>query len=463
MTPAVEHPAPAPAAPSPVLRRGRWWALYLGAGLATAALHWRIAHLAAPETGTVLGLYGLGFLFYLAALPAARRLAAGRSAAALVFCFLVAGFCLGTYLRAPVPLRSEVDRYRWDGQVAEAGFNPYSVTPLDPELAEVRRNFQGEILHPERRGLYAPLAELGFYLMARAGTDSLVAYRALFSVMALLAGLAFLPLARAAGVAPTRLTVFLWHPLLILETAGHAHLEAAAILFLLVGLSLLMSRHQLTPMGTLGLATLLRPYPIALFPLYLRRIPLYRIVVFFLVLLLGTLPFAAAWRDLAAGLADFLSHARFNPGPYLLAEAFFRFLGRPEWTRAAIALTGLGIAFRLYLNDDGTNASILRRAFYLSLLPLLLGPVVAPWYLLWLIPFLALVGTGNPYRIAVLYLTGSAVLGYLAPDGHQAPAWVPWVEYGPVAVLAGLGFWFRRRRRRAAPDQAPEDPVPGTT
>jgi hypothetical protein len=196
-------------------------------------------------------------------------------------------------------------------------------------------------------------------------------------------------------------------------------------------------------MGSLALGTLIRPYPLALFPLYLRRIPIYRIVLFFLVLVVGTLPFIGAGRELWSGIVDYFRAARFNPGLYLLVEELFVRLGRPEWIRAAITFLGLGIAAWLYVTDDGTNSSILRRAFYLSLSPVLLGPVVNPWYLLWVLPFLALAGRGNPLRMAVLYLTGSVFLAYVSLDWGHIPGWMTGLEYVPVALLAGLGIWKR--------------------
>jgi alpha-1,6-mannosyltransferase len=281
--------------------------------------------------------------------------------------------------------------------------------------------------------------------MKRYEIDSLFHYRVVLSGLALLCGLAFLPLCRAASVPATRVVVFLWHPLLIIETAANAHVEVLGLCFLLLSLSLLIGGHQLSPLGSLALATLVRPYPLALFPLYLRRIPIYRIVLYFLVLVAGTLPFIGAGQELWSGFADFARHGRFNPGPYLLVEQLFSWVGLIDWTRTAIAFLGLGVAAALYFTDDGTNASILRRGFYLSLPPVLLGPVVNPWYMLWVLPFLALVGRQNPLRMAILYLSGSVFLAYLYLGWGEIPLWVTWMEYGPVAVLAILGILRRGR------------------
>jgi hypothetical protein len=424
----------------------RWWAVFLISGIATVGVHY---HLAA--TGTAENLYpvllhfGVAFFLYLASLPAARHLGHRHPVPVLLWVFAVAAGSFAAYLHSDLLLSSEVSRYQWDGIVAESGYNPYEVFPDDPELAPLRDSFDKRIPHHERKGLYAPLAELFFFAMNRYGTDSLFHYRAVFSLMALLCGLAFLPLCRAAGVPQTRVTVFLWHPLLILETGANAHLETLSLCFVLLGLSLLIGGHQLSPVGSLAVATLIRPYPIALFPLFLRRIPPYRIVLFFLVLIVGTLPFVGAGRELWSGITDFAHHARFNPGPYLLVEWVFEILSRPEWTRPAIALLGLSIAVALYFTDDGTNAAILRRAFYLSLPPVLLGPVVNPWYMLWILPFLALVGRRNPLRMAILYLTGSVFLAYVHLEWGFIPTWVTWLEFGPVGLLAVLGIWSQGR------------------
>jgi alpha-1,6-mannosyltransferase len=424
-----------------------WWGVLLTAGVATAAIHAHLARTAGPQPDVPRVLLHVAVLFavYLAALPAARRLDAVGRGRTLVWIFAVGAVSLGAYLPSPLRLSGEVVRYRWDGEVARRGYNPYQVTPDDPDLAAVRREFPADLAHGERRPPYPPLAEFLFYLMARLGTDSVLWYRALFAAAALLCGLVFLPLCRAAGVPVTRVAVFLWHPLLILETGANAHIETLPLFFLLVSLFLLVRRHQITPTASIAVATLLRTYPIALLPLYFRRVPPYRLVLFLLVLAVGSVPFLGAGRELVGGLVEFLREARMNPGPYLAVEWFFRLVGRPEWTRAAVAMAGGATAMVLYLTDDGTPRSILRRAFYLAVPPLVFGPVVAPWYLVWLLPFLALTSRTNPIRMAMLYLSGSVILAYLQIPWGSLPLWVTWLEFGPAGLLAVWGFLGRRR------------------
>jgi hypothetical protein len=422
----------------------RWWTVLLASGLATMVLHLHLARAAAPSLNTVLLHFGILFVVFLAALTPARVLGQSQARRVLLWTFLVGGVSLAVYIPSPLLLSPEVQRYRWDGAAAEAGYNPYQVTPDTPILEPIRETIDAPIPRPGRGALYPPLAELLFYAMARFNANTVVHYRILFSALAFLGGLAFLPLCRGAEVPVTRVIVFLWHPLLILETAANAHIEALAVFFVLASLALLINRHQLTPVASLAVAVLTKAYPLAMLPLYVRRVPPYRILLFFLMLVGACLPFIGAGRELWRGVFDYMGNDRFNAGLYLGFEALFRFLGHPEWAWLAVGAAGLAVAFTLYVTDDGSNASILRRGFYLVVPPILLGPVLRPWYLLWLIPFLALVGPRNPLRMAFLYLSGSVILSYLAVDWGHLPWWVTVMELGPVPLLAAWGFWKTR-------------------
>ena len=428
----------------------RGWAIYLLAGIATVFLHAVIALHPGTGAGNRLWvLLGATFLVYLLLIPTARLLARAHPFPVLFWCFLVGSLCLAAYLPSDLLLSPEVQRYRWDGFIAQEGFNPYQLTPDDPELVDLRENFGTDVPDPEARTLYPPLAQLLFYAMARIGADSILGYRILFGIMALLGAAVLVPLCRGSRVPVSQLALFLWHPLLMVETGANAHLEAMALFFLLTSMAALVTGHHITPMGTLGLAVLAKAYPLALFPLYLRRVPWHRIIIFFLVVLVGAAPFLAAGREPLRALMTFLEGARFNPGPYLLMEWLFEWIQRPEWTRPALGLLGLGLALGLYVTDDGTEVSMLRRAFYLTLLPLILGPVVKPAYFVWILPFLAMLSPGNPLRWTVFYLSASVLLAYLRTETGDIPTWVPWVEFAPALMLALAGVIWRQAARRA--------------
>ena len=430
----------------------RWWAAYLILGLAQAAVHFHFAttESSPPRLSSLLVHFSLAFLFYLGALRSARRLGESRRRLPVLWVFAVSWVILLGYVNAPFLLSHEVDRYRWEGMVSRAGLNPYQVSPNDPEAQALRQNADFSIPDPDRRRFYPPLAELIFYQMARLGTDSVFHYRLLSSAMVLLAGLVFLPLCRVAGVPLTRVAVFLWHPLLLMETGLNGHIEPLSMFFLLASLALLIDRHQLTPTALLALATLVRGYPIVFFPLYLRRVPPYRLLLFVLIVLAGCLPFIAAGGEIWNGLRTHLATARQNPGVFVIFEQAAELFGHPEWARLWAGILGLAIAVSLYITDNGSGSSILRRGFYLALPALLIGPVVTPASVVWLVPFVALVGPDHPLKLAGITLTGTVILGYLAQPGEALPLPLGLLEFLPPVMLAVLGLVKRARRGRVA-------------
>jgi hypothetical protein len=82
---------------------------------------------------------------------------------------------------------------------------------------------------------------------------------------------------------------------------------------------------------------------------------------------------------------------------------------------------------------------------------LLCAPVVYPWYLLWLLPFLTSAST-LPIILWTVSIIPTYVVWHLRTLGRPwlAPDWVMLLEYGSVAT-AGAIIALRRLRRPAAP------------
>ena len=70
--------------------------------------------------------------------------------------------------------------------------------------------------------------------------------------------------------------------------------------------------------------------------------------------------------------------------------------------------------------------------------------------MVWLVPFVALVGPDHPLKLAGITLTGTVILGYLAPPGEALPLPLGLLEFVPPVLLAVLGLIKRAQRGRAA-------------
>jgi hypothetical protein len=82
---------------------------------------------------------------------------------------------------------------------------------------------------------------------------------------------------------------------------------------------------------------------------------------------------------------------------------------------------------------------------------LLCAPVVYPWYLLWLLPFLRSITT-LPLIVWTVAIIPTYYVWHLRTLGRPwlVPGWIMAFEYGAVAV-AGAIIAFRRRTRPAMP------------
>ena len=70
-------------------------------------------------------------------------------------------FRLTLYSLTP-SLSTDIQRYRWDGRVQKAGWNPYALAPNDPRLAYLRDPGWVIMPGPEIPSMYPPLSQLVF-------------------------------------------------------------------------------------------------------------------------------------------------------------------------------------------------------------------------------------------------------------------------------------------------------------
>ena len=84
---------------------------------------------------------------------------------------------------------------------------------------------------------------------------------------------------------------------------------------------------------------------------------------------------------------------------------------------------------------------------------MLFTPTLHPWYLVWVLPFVAL----RP-SAAWLWLSGAVGLSYASalaagPGAWQELSWPRWLSHGPFALL--LSWEALRARRSARPEPEP--------
>jgi hypothetical protein len=92
---------------------------------------------------------------------------------------------------------------------------------------------------------------------------------------------------------------------------------------------------------------------------------------------------------------------------------------------------------------------------------LLLAPVVYPWYLLWILPFVGFIST-MPLIVWTVSILPTYLVWHLRAMGKpwKLPNWVLVLEYGAVAATAFAAAWRSNSRSRNNAQPTSEVPVP---
>lgn len=459
----VAHPTPdAQAAPRP---RPAWPAyglllLNLAAYAGLVYLQATTGTLLGPSTWAMLGWYGLATAGYLAALGWAER-----GGVSLRVVWIGAALFHGVLLLQPSSLSTDVFRYLWDGHLATHGVSPYAY-PIDaPALDGLDVPIRAQADHTWMASPYLPTAQALF-----AATAALLPLepRAMQTVMALInlgVGWLILRLLDVAGLPRRRLLIYLWHPLVIVETAHGAHQEAWLTGWLLLAawaaLSPRRGTGRLSPVA-LALATLTKIVPVITLPVWLPRWRGWGLLVFAATTPALLLPFGltAGWgltgpldgRGVFGAIRIYGDQWNYNSGLFHWLAQGLTAAGREPDAATALAkrlvvlaliavLAGVWLAARRTVTPRAT----LRLLAVPWMAYLLLTTTVHPWYLL---PLLALLPFGAPgpgetaWRwldlTPWLYLAAAVMLAYLTyldPANLREVPWVRRTEWWPTLGL----------------------------
>ena len=406
-------------------------ALLGGGGLIAACVALaRVPNLVeAPRTFLVL--WGLAFAAYALGAVAVQRIPGRR---ALGFVLLVAGACRLVLLPAPPTLSTDAYRYVWDARVARAGFSPWQYPATAPELAGLRdQAIYPRLNHPGWRSLYPPGAQTFFSAVHVLAPDSVLAMKAALALAELATLAALVWLLAALGLPPARAAIYAWNPLVLVEVWGSAHLDALAILCVVLAVRAAVGERHAVAGALLGAGALVKLYPAALLPLILARLigrarvaP--TVLTFLGVVALGYAPALVSGVDALGSLPRYIAEEHFNPG--LLRSL----VGMPQVSLPAAALWILTVAWWRRERPLPEAAVWLVGGF------VLLSPNIFPWYVLWLVPFLALAPSA-----AWLAFTGTVALAYtfFLQQPWAVPAWARVLEFAPLA--AGAAWAVGRR------------------
>jgi hypothetical protein len=405
-----------------------------------------VIRLASVRVSAVLAITGSAYLAAVLLLLISRTplgsplffIAAGLGAAAYIVLLLrvwsrptadrrvmLAAFALALAIRmplslAPVGADSDMIRYLWDGRVQRLGYNPYLVRPSDPVVSQAHTAETVQMPSLRTPTPYPPAAQLFFRLVA------MVLWRWLI----------------VTGSNEWLALAYAWNPLVVLEVAHSGHIDALGALWITASVYWLARQRTLLATVAFVMACATKLLPIVLAPLYWRRISIRDAIAGGALVLALYLPFTRNGELPFGAVPNVVAHIRFN-GPVFQAVAA---VTSPQMAAAFAVLVGLlaAIAARLKLEQSDPAGWAWPMAIALAC-----APVVYPWYLLYVTPFLFVRRT-LPLMVWTFTALGTYIVWHLSRRGGRwiVPVPVMFVEYSvPILALIAVRGWYVARSR----------------
>ncbi len=372
---------------------------------------------------------GAFFFSFLAYGVAARDTLNGRfiSASRSVPIILISALLFRlTVLWCEPSLSEDFYRYMWDGRVQKSGLGPYDYPPRAPELEHLRDQNYARINHKEFKTPYPPAAEILFHAFARISTNPVI-----FKCFILFFDLLLIEVLRRLLIKEklhvSCLILYAWNPLPIVEFAGSGHMDILSISLLLLTYLLVQNSLTLSAGIAFAFSALAKYLPLLALPWLLIK-GSWRLILSSVVtgILLVTYFYTSDLRMLDGVLA-YYKKWRFNDSLFGILYGWF---GGAEPARIwGIFFTCLAAALAF-----AARFSFYRSAFMIFGTVILFSPVVHPWYICWVLPFLVF-HPNKPW----LFFSGWIVLAYLIRLLYPDTVWQPvlWLK-----LLIYLPFYF---------------------
>jgi alpha-1,6-mannosyltransferase len=343
-------------------------------------------------------------------------------------------------------ISNDVDRYLFDGKIAISGLDPYQINHNEKGLEELKKRWSPPEEHAQYPTLYPPLSLGIFSLAASAGAKNApLVWKLLNTAFGIMTVFILAHLLQRLGRL-RHLSLAALSPLLILETGIGGHVDAVSTFFVSTALHFYYSRKMVCSGVFVGLGVLTKILPIMLIiPLFFGQNKLKgRVEIctgligtvalgYGLTILLGLVP--------VGSIATLFEKWRFGSPLFSVLESLLQLPVLASVVMQSLVLGSLVLAYKSW-RLKGVIAITNPLIPWAMMLVLLLSPVVFPWYLMVLVPFVTI--SPRPFLLVWLCTIPLTyeVLGGFHSMGEWDPALWPLMVIS-LCFVSSLYFEFR--------------------
>ncbi len=308
------------------------------------------------------------------------------------------------FLMTPPVADDDIHRYLWDGRVQRLGYNPYVVIPNDPALSGLHTPETRTLNNAYLSSPYPPGAQV-FFRSVTTIHESVFSLKVAFVLCDFAIVLVLLDILRRSGQGVHWVLAYAWNPLL----------------------------------------AMVKLVPIVLLPLYWRRVRLRDATLAAVAVGLLYVPFLNHGRISIGSLGTYVHSFRFNDPVFATLER----VAGPQLVAGLAVLVGFLTAIWMRSKDQALSPDAFAWPMAASLL---CAPVVYPWYLLWMLPFVRSAST-VPIILWTVSIIPTYYVWHLRTLGRPwiVPGWIMLLEYGAVAVATAI-IGLRRHARPSVPE-----------
>lgn len=360
--------------------------------------------------------------------------------------------------RAP-ELSDDLFRYLWDGLQLLQGINPYAVAPeMVIPLTQAGKAIQPLINHPYLVTIYPPAAQV---LFAFSG-GTIFGFKLLCVILDIGSCVILALLLKRQQRSYWWLTLYAWHPLVVIESAASAHIDIAALFFVLLSLWAAVWQQPrwqswagLVSGLCLASAVMIKLLPVVFVPFFYLLLPRDQRHRFFMAFVGGcaayVLPFLPQLSHGFATLTTYVNHWEFSSFSFRLLRTLF---GSGQHARLILVTLFGCIVVSQWWNLRQTEVTLdrlVKACGRFLMVFLLLTPTLHPWYALYLVAFIVLAPSAP-----ALTLSWSVLLSYqVVAVEHFSGVWQEsslisfYIWFAPVLalLLTAAAFLYRKKRQ----------------